>query len=80
MNARWHDTQSIGMSGYVQSRLVTTKFPTLVLAEVEFHAPIYYVNITRHVAGYVDNQLNGAPHCRTLDEAKAVAVALARLS
>lgn len=80
MNACWHDTHSKGVSGFVQSRLVTTRYPTLVLSEIEYHAPIFYVNITRHVKGYVDSQLNGPPQCRTLDEAKAVAVALARLS
>lgn len=80
MNARWNDTHRVGSSGFVQSRLVTTKFPTLVLAEIEFHAPVYYVGLTRHAAGYVDSQLNGQPQCRTLEEAKAVAVALTRLS
>lgn len=80
MNARWNDSHNEGRSGFVQSRLITTKYPTLVLADIEFHAPIYYVNITRHVKGYVDAQLNGPPQCRTLEEAKAVAVALVRLS
>ena len=80
MNARWNDTHRIGSSGFVQSRLVTTKFPTLVLAEIEFHAPVYYAGLTRHVKGYVDAQLNGPAQFRDINEAKAWAVAMAGLS
>jgi hypothetical protein len=80
MNARWCDSLSLGRSGFVQSRLMTTNFPTLHLAEIEFHAPVYYVTLTRHVKGYVDNQLNGPQQFRTLEEAKAWATVVARFT
>lgn len=72
------------MSGFVQCRLMGylsgAAFPFVELAEIEFHAPIYYVNITRNVKGYVDEQLNGPAQFRNIDEAKAWAVAMVALS
>jgi hypothetical protein len=80
----WFDTPEVGRSGFVQSRLkgctLNSEFPMLELAAIEFHAPIYYVNITRHVKGYVQAQLDGPAQCATLEEAKAYATALVRLS
>ena len=77
---RWLNTPHIGFSGFVQSRLMTARYPMLVFAEIEFHAPIYYVNLTRHVKGYVDNQLNGPQQFRTLEEAKAWATTVAAMN
>ena len=77
---RWRESDNIGRSGFVQCRLISTAWPFLELAAIEFHAPIYYVSITRHVAGYVDNQLNGPQQFRTLEEAKAWATVVARMS
>jgi hypothetical protein len=80
----WFDTPEVGRSGFVQTRLKgcmhNSEFPMVELADIEFHAPIYYVNITRHVKGYVQSQLDGPPQCATLEEAKAYALALVRLS
>lgn len=80
MKARWCDSLNIGFSGFVQTRLRTTGSPTLCLAEIEFHAPIYYVTLTRHVKGYGVNQLNGPQQFRDLEEAKAWATVVARMS
>ena len=77
---RWQESDNIGRSGFVQCRLKSTHWPWPELAEIEFHAPIYYVNLTRHVKGYVDNQLNGPQQFRTLEEAKAWATVVARMS
>ena len=77
---RWDDTPAIGRSGFVQCRLKSTHWPWPELAEIEFHAPIYYVNLTRHVKGYVDNQLNGPQQFRTLEEAKAWATIVAAMN
>lgn len=80
----WRTSDAIGKSGFVQARLMGYQlgadFPFVELADIEFHAPIYYVNITRHVKGYVDAQLNGPPQFRNIDEAKAWAVAMVGLS
>lgn len=77
---RWQNSQSIGQSGFVQCRLRTSDFPWLELAEIEFHAPIYYVNLTRHVKGYVDNQLNGPAQFRSLEDAKAWATVVCAMN
>lgn len=77
---QWVDTPRIGSTGFVQSRLVADKFPYLTYVEIEFHAPIYYANITRHVAGYVAQQRDGPIEFRSLKEAKAWAVVTARMN
>jgi len=74
---KWVDVQNGMRSGFVQSRLMHNH---LELADIEFHAPIYYVNLTRHVKGYVDNQLNGPQQFRSLEEAKAWATVVARMN
>lgn len=76
----WVNTPNKGRSGFVQSRLYCGSYPNLTLAEIEFHAPIFYVNITRHVKGYVDTQLNGPPKFDNITEAKDWAVAMVSLS
>ena len=77
---KWEVSAAKGKSGWVQCRLFSDEYPYLEMASIEFHAPIYYVNITRHVKGYVESQLNKPIESKTLDEAKAYAVALVRLS
>lgn len=76
----WELSKAYGASGFVQCRYMSGDFPNLELASIEFHAPIYYVNITRHVAGYVDCQLREPNEFRNIDEAKAWAVAMVGLS
>jgi hypothetical protein len=74
---KWITTPSLRQYGFVQARLMHNH---LELAEIEFHAPIYYVNLTRHVAGYVDNQLNGPAQFRSLEEAKAWATVVCAMN
>ena len=76
----WERSNAYGASGFVQCRLMQGSYPNVVLADIEFHAPIYYVNITRHVKGYVDAQLNGPPQFRGIEEAKAWTAAMVGLS
>lgn len=76
----WERSSAYGASGFVQCRYMSGGYPNIVLADIEFHAPIYYVNITRHVKGYVDCQLNGTPQFRSIDDAKAWAQAMVALS
>lgn len=80
----WSDAPALGRSGFVQSRLMGyvqgSDFPMVEMAEIEFHAPTYYVNITRHVRGYVQAQYDGPMQFSNLDAAKAWAVAVAGLS
>lgn len=74
----WIDTPKIGCSGFVQSRL--TDYIRGTLALIEFHAPTYYVEITRHVKGYVQAQYDGPAQFRSLEEAKAWTQAVVRLT
>lgn len=80
----WRDGDAIGKSGFVQARLMGymrgLDFPFVELAEIEFHAPIYYVNLTRHVKGYVKAQHDGPAQFKSLEEAKAWAVAVVGMS
>jgi len=76
----WELSKAYGASGFVQCRYMSGGYPNLVLAEIEFHAPVYYVNITRHVAGYVDEQLNGPAQFRNIEDAKAWTQAMVALS
>lgn len=80
MTLTWFDTGNIGRSGFVQARLYSTTYPVLELAAIEFHAPTYYANITRHVKGYVEQQHAGPAEFTSMDDAKAWALAIARLS
>lgn len=76
----WELSKAYGASGFTQCRLMSGGYPNLELASIEFHAPIYYVNITRHVAGYVDAQLREPIQFRDIEEAKGWAVAMVALS
>jgi hypothetical protein len=71
---RWVDTTALGSPGFIQSRLFNTKYweeNHRTLAEIELHDNIYYISFP-HVKGveYI--------RCKSLEEAKAVAVVQAR--
>lgn len=73
---RWKDSDNVGRSGFVQSRLYDTKFwedNHRSLAEIEFHAPIYYIHLAK--ATYWEYI-----QCKSLDEAKAVGLVHARFN
>lgn len=78
MTLRWADTPHMGKSGFVQSRLHLAPWPS-VAAVVEFHAPVYYVEITRHVRGYVQAQHDGPMAFNSLEDAKAWATVVVRM-
>lgn len=77
----WFDTPQLGRSGFVQTRLKrwaqSTDFPMLELAEIEFHAPSYYIRFHRMSGATGHDESTEFP---TLEEAKAYAAALVRLS
>lgn len=73
---RWKDSDNLGRSGFVQSRLYNSfhwEEGHKCLAEIELHEGVYYVSFpgTRYVE-YI--------RCKTLEEAKAVAVVQARFN
>lgn len=76
----WERSNAYGASGFVQCRLMQGGYPNNVLADIEFHAPIYYVNITRYVKGYVNTQIEAPAQFDNIEEAKAWAVAMVGLS
>lgn len=76
----WHRSSAYGASGFVQCRLMQGGYPNLVLAEIEFHEPIYYANITRHVKGYVEAQHSGPARFRNIEDAIAWSQAVVALS
>lgn len=53
---------------------------SLIYAEIVSAPSHYYVRLTQHVAGYVDNQLNGSPCFQSLREAQAWALAVVRMN
>lgn len=72
----WHDSPSLGKSGFVQSRLFRVRHDSYAqLAEVEFHAPIYHVSF--QVRGLHTTQ---SPEFKSLEEAKGWAAAVVGVS
>ncbi len=76
----WERSNAYGLSGFVQCRLMQGSYPNVVLADIEFHAPTYYVNITRHVKGYVESQLEGPAQFDNIEDAKSWTQAMVALS
>jgi len=66
---RWADTEQLGRSGFVQSRLHLNPWPSEI-AEIEFHAPQYCVSFLPHRVP-VRNLPAGFHYFDTLAEAKA---------
>lgn len=77
----WFDTPEVGRSGFVQSRLKgcmhNSEFPMVELAEIEFHAPSYYIRFHRMSGATGHEERTEFP---TLEDAKTYAIALVRLS
>ena len=80
MKAHWKYSPSLKRSGFVQCRLLQDDYPWNELAIVEFHAPNYYVEITRNVKGYVEFQHNPPPTFQSLESAMRWATAIVGLS
>lgn len=76
----WELSKAYGASGFVQCRYMSGNYPNIELADIEFHAPIYYVNISRHVKGYVEYQFKEPTTFRDIEEAKAWTQAMVALS
>jgi hypothetical protein len=73
---RWKDTDKVGRSGFVQSRLYKSFFweeGHQEVAEIQFHAPQYAVQVFKRPP-------YGFHYFDTLEEAKAWTVAIVALS
>lgn len=77
---KWRDTPSLAWPGFVQSRLLRddVAFNSEVLAEVASNRATYYVEFTRFAPKEARDL--GYREFLTLDDAKAWAVAMVRLS
>lgn len=78
---RWRDTEKVGRSGFVQSRGYITRYwedDHTEVVEIEYHAPNYTVEFMQ--PNNRNNYPNGFQHFKSLDEAKAWATAIVRLS
>lgn len=75
---RWIDTPSVGKSGFIQARLLNQD--VVSVAEVSRHGGEFYLEFTRFAPKQVRDEHNMGKEFLSLDEAKAYAVTVLRLS